>query len=286
MTKNPGWLRVLQLMEMQTSPITFERLRRIHTIDGCPVNAVWLSKALWAFVTEICTPGVNAVKTIWAGNEEYNGFELWRRMYLTNEGGAEQVQITGYRNLLNFEKCTRHDQVILNLGLWNELRANYGQGIPDAMLKTMFESIMPDSIATEILNRRDTIKTLQQAIDYVIASNDRYTDARVAQAHTHHLKTPSSSNVKSYIAAVSHGQDPSMPQAAPPAAPPSSPGGEPPDHQSLAQELIAAFQRRPGKRTTPTTPSKLPKTDPEFKGCWHCGKVVALVEHVRSPGRT
>ena len=67
-----------------------------------------------------------------AGGEDRNGLELWRKLFLENEGGAEQVALAGLRRFHKFLKCPSAEKLGHWLGEWEMLRNKHGGSLPDA----------------------------------------------------------------------------------------------------------------------------------------------------------
>ena len=90
-------------------------------------------------------------------NEADNGFELWRALYVENEGGAEQVALGGMSNLHAFPKCPRVDDLQHWLGQWQMTRQKYGADLPEMHLKQMFLNMLPDSVAEKFIESGATL---------------------------------------------------------------------------------------------------------------------------------
>ena len=104
MGKQTAWLRILDLIEMGKEPFTTDRVAELDQVDGKPVDLTWISQHLWALIVGNSSAGVQSQATALAGGEEYNGLELWRRLYINHEGGAEQVVLAGITNFTPFSK--------------------------------------------------------------------------------------------------------------------------------------------------------------------------------------
>ena len=63
--------------------------------NGVPVDMQWISRHLWSFTGRNVTDVVHGRRLNMTLNEEDNGIELWRALFIENEGGAEQVQLGG-----------------------------------------------------------------------------------------------------------------------------------------------------------------------------------------------
>ena len=106
-----------------------------------------------------------------------NGLELWRRLYEECEGGAEQVMLAGVTRFMNFEKCTSKAKLSTFLGEWETLRRTYGDHLPDVFLYTLLLNMLPDDVAKEVRDRRQTLNTTQRALDYIMGSSPGTTTA-------------------------------------------------------------------------------------------------------------
>ena len=58
MSNNQGWGRVLELTEMQRSPLTKHRLAAMGGVDEAPLNLNQLSSHLWTFLGQHCLKDV------------------------------------------------------------------------------------------------------------------------------------------------------------------------------------------------------------------------------------
>ena len=138
MAKQPGWMRVLQLIENENKPFTNASIQLWDEIDGKDVNVPWLSSHLWPLVCSNVTNDVFTHRVAFAGGEEYTGFELWRRLLHQREGGASEVALQGIRSLHGFPKCPRPDLMFRWIGTWQTVKNQHGSGLPDDHLKSMF----------------------------------------------------------------------------------------------------------------------------------------------------
>ena len=101
---NASWARLLELVEQERRPMNLEKQRGIVSVDAVPLNLPWISTQLWAFIGNHLAPSIYQQHLSLDAGEEYNGLERWRRLYLDNEGGAEQVVLSGIRRFHSFEK--------------------------------------------------------------------------------------------------------------------------------------------------------------------------------------
>ena len=210
-------------------------------------------------------------------NDVDNGFELWRALFIENEGGAEQVALGGMSNLHSFPQCPRIDDLQHWLGQWQMTRQKYGADLPETHLKQMFLNMLPSSVSEKLRERRD-LTTLQQYINEIDMDLGRLNDAKLARIHAQRmsssLKTGSRSSVNAVVDDSSNNDT----------------GGNVNDEiNKKLDTLISVLSPKPGatrgrsddksqgaKRSDSRERSKSPRgLDPgwaaEGKGCLHCG---------------
>ena len=74
--------------------MTMARLRSMTTVDGCPMDMVFISTQLWGFLGNHCLgDAVFSRRLQLVGGEGCNGLELWRYLFIRHKGGAAQVQL-------------------------------------------------------------------------------------------------------------------------------------------------------------------------------------------------
>ena len=97
--------------------MTWVKLGTTHNrINGLNVDLVWLSRALWTFMSANMTLTFQRTCSQLIGCEEANGLELWRFLYFQNQGGAEQVQIVDRAAFHAFPKCQSPEHIPHDLG--------------------------------------------------------------------------------------------------------------------------------------------------------------------------
>ena len=79
-----------------------------------------------------------------------NGLELWRFLFSKNQGGAAQVQIIDRAAFHDFLKCEHPDHLPHYLGLWEKLRREHGQTLPEEHLQPMLLNILPKETAADV----------------------------------------------------------------------------------------------------------------------------------------
>ena len=89
--------------------------------------------------------------------ETCNGLELWRRLYVENEGGAEQVVMAGLRRLHNFPQCPDRSKLGAWLGEWLTLKKSHAHSFSEESLFVMLNSMLPEAVAKEVRDRKTTL---------------------------------------------------------------------------------------------------------------------------------
>ena len=188
--RNSDWNYIFKLIESSKSPIWKHSLGQSTVGDSSRSSAVdfqWITSHLWTFIGKHVTEVVYSRRMTLTNGEEDHGMELWRALFVENEGGAEQVIVGGMNNLHSFPRCDRPENLQTYIGYWQQTRMQYGQGLPDGHLRTMSLNILPLAVKKEVRENKD-LDTLQKCIDYVRQSLGRYNDSRVAKLHSQRLK--------------------------------------------------------------------------------------------------
>ena len=199
---NLGYAQVFSLIEASGSMITQANLNMGTLSDGTVVNFKWLSQHLWVFIGKNINDDLHGRRLALTQNDADNGFELWRALFIENEGGAEQVALGGMSNLHAFPQCPRVEDLQHWLGQWQMTRQKFGAGLPEAHLKQMFLNMLPPSVSEKIRERRDLV-TLQQYINEIDVDLGRLNDAKLAKIHaqrmTNSLKPGSRTSVNAVV---------------------------------------------------------------------------------------
>ena len=254
-----AWGRLLDLVQKYRQPLTFRALNDIRSVDDAPLNLPWLSRHLWTFLGPRLGDSIYQRRVQMAGGEDSNGLELWRRLFIENEGGAEQVALAGLRRFHAFPKCTKKEDLSTFLGDWTHLRNQHGSTIPDSSLYVMLLNMLPEEVAKDVRDKKHVLNTTQLVLDYVWGELARYNDKYLSSIHekrdhdqlTHGPKNAVNAVAEDKIAHLEQ-QLETLINVFKKASPPGGGGGagvvEPPPRPTL---------QRP---------------DPKFEGCWHCGK--------------
>lgn len=80
-----GWMRLLQYVESLKHPVTWAWLIANPFVDNIKFDLVTLSQTLWSFVIDKIKDPLCSSRIAMAGGQEYNGLELWRRLFIQYE---------------------------------------------------------------------------------------------------------------------------------------------------------------------------------------------------------
>ena len=183
---NLGYAHVFNLIEAQGSKIVQANLQMGMLENGVTVDFKWLSQHLWVFIGKNINDDLHGRRLALTQNDADNGFELWRALYIENEGGAEQVALGGMSNLHAFPQCPRVEDLQHWLGQWQMTRQKFGAGLPEAHLKQMFLNMLPPSVSEKLRERRDLV-SLQQYINEIDLDLGRLNDAKLAKIHAQRM---------------------------------------------------------------------------------------------------
>ena len=135
---NPNWSYVFNGVESSKVRIPISECRIWAMPNGMQCDLKWAAQHLWSFIRSNITDTVHIRCLTLTMNEDDNGLELWRMLFLENEGGAEQVEIAGMTDLHSFPSCPSAADVLHYTDPWNITRMKHGNDLPDAHLRQMF----------------------------------------------------------------------------------------------------------------------------------------------------
>ena len=278
--KNPDWDCVFKLIESWKVPIQMSQLgvNVIGAHQNVVVDFRWVANHLWTFIGKNVTDSVYYSRTTLTHGEENNGVELWRALYIQNEGGADLAVVGGMNDFHNFPQCEKPENLQTWIGQWQQVRNQFGAGLPEAHLKTMFMNMLPNNVQNDVRSHPE-LTTLQSIIDHVLKDLGRYNDARIAKLHSNRLRTLLHNGIKSPVHAVVEPTQPGHTTTT------DSTSDSSPLNviTSKLDGLIAALNQSNGNRSRAASPngrgtranspgrsSNLARPDPKFEGCWHC----------------
>lgn len=189
---------------------------------------------------------------------------------LKTKMGLSKSPLDGVTSLHSFPQCAKLEDLQNYIGLWQTTRMQYGQGIQDVHLRTMFLNMVPESVASDI-RKRPELKTLQSCIKYVLGEIGRYNDNRLATIHAQKIHKAPTNGRKNPVESLLQDEG-SESREVPEAASPDSAL-----LNALSEEfdgLVAALSQRGsrGDDKRARSPSALARPGPKFEGCWHCGQ--------------
>ena len=272
--KNPLWDDVLDEIQKSKVSIKLDQLSTV-VIKGKTLDMRWAAGYLWNFQGTHMENTMYNRRAALANGEEKNGIELWRRLFSDNEGGGEQVETCGVRDLHGFPSCTRVEDLANYVGEWQLSRTKHGGDMPEVHLKTMFMNMLP-SVVAEDVRKQKHLDTLAKIIGYVQAESFIHKDKQLGKMHSERLR-------KRLQSGKSVGAMPVMETETD-----AGFNDEIRGMKGQIEALVAAIQQkqRPhphktgnktpptGTRTPPDRRSKngLTRPDPKFGTCWHCKK--------------
>ena len=239
----------------------------------------WVATHIWSFVSRFLGDTMLGRMENMAQNEEFNGIELWRALYLEFMGGSTEMSVNERNCFINFPKCTKDDELQNHLSSWNKLRLAYGEGLPDEHLKIMFRNILPDHVLSEL--KKQNIDIAIKEYNWVMGELGRFNDTRLSKWNMSKLVQqlkPKNSTSVNQVGADDHST----------VEPPAPPVPDMSSFQANLERMVAAAfekQQDRGRSTHRTTPtgsrngsrdSKGQRSrsipSPKFNGCWCCGE--------------
>ena len=181
---NQGYGKILYLAQKETYPITYERLKQ-HGFPGIQVDLVWVARAMWAFIYDNVT--MNMKRTLGknvAASETLNGLELWRRLFVENDGGAVETQVQERDCFIRFPQCPDPKYLNEYLNTWETLAGEYGVHLPEEHLMSMLLNVLPSSTRTDVRKylKDHPFKTHKDVIAHLQLDINHEIDEKVAEA--------------------------------------------------------------------------------------------------------
>ena len=109
MKGNTEWARLLRTIESEKTPLNFSRY--IDGISGYNLDPYHVSVQLWSLVGENWTNKMFNARRDKTSGEDENGFELWRKLYVTHEGGARTTHVSGMGSFRTFPACDKPEDL-------------------------------------------------------------------------------------------------------------------------------------------------------------------------------
>ena len=271
---------IFDLIEKEKNIINWRTMSNCRVPDLPNVHWAWVATHLWSFVSRFLGDTMLGRMDTLANNEEFNGIELWRNLYLEFMGGSTEMSHNERNFFVNFPKCTKDEDLQTHLSTWSKLRLAYGGGIPDEHMKIMFRNTLPDHVLEEL--KKQHLDVTQKEYNWVMGELGRFNDSRLSKWNmtklVQQLKPKGSSSINQ-IGAV----EPSTSEPPPPPPVPDWSSIE----ANMARMIAAAFEKNDRGRSGSRTPqgsrsgsrdsrggqrSRGGIPNPKFDGCWCCGK--------------
>ena len=93
-------------------------------------NLSWITKTLWTFLVRNMSKTFRNTVNSMVDGEKHNGLELWRVLYIANEGGSREVEVADLGALHDFPACTNGADLPQFLGTWVALAHEQGGDLP------------------------------------------------------------------------------------------------------------------------------------------------------------
>ena len=153
-------------------------------IDRADLDMLKLSQILRALLgSHAVNESIYERRLQLTGGEDNHGFELWRSLYQECQGGAEHAIMAGLRRFLRYPKCPHKSKIQSWLGEWLSLRRVHGTELPETHLYWMLIDMLPEDIAVEIRDRRQTLNTVDKVVYYIMGKLARYRAKEIASLH-------------------------------------------------------------------------------------------------------
>ena len=279
---NMFYKNVFDMIESSREPIPFRTLATASVPLLPNVNWIWMANHIYGFIGKCMNDTMLGRMATMAGGEEFNGFELWRALFVEFRGGSVEMTCNERGFFIDFPKCTKDEDLQNHIVQWKKLQMEHGIGLPDAHLRHMFRGILPEHVVEELkkLHQSGQFTTWDLEYNYVYKEIARLNDSRLSKWNLQRLTDaikPKTSQKVNHVGA----EDP----------PPAPPAPDMASMQANIERMVAAaFQKNDRGRTNDkTTPSgsrsgsansrnssnknkyrALP--NPKFDGCWCCGE--------------
>ena len=171
---NRQWRPILEVMQTWPTPISKEWLMtQSHGgYSGWEISEIlegflieWLSDSLYKRRTQLC------------GGTKGNGLEMWRWLFTEFQGGSDAVMLGGSRQLQDWPRCQKLDQLSQHLDDWCECLQMYGTELLNApnVLRTVLLGVIFRSLRRSFLPNHTSRRGKKSSTG---AKSRQYTDAK------------------------------------------------------------------------------------------------------------
>ena len=114
------------------------------------IDMTWITKTLWTFMIRHATKATRKTFRTLVDGEELNGAELWRMLWIQNEGGQDEVEAADLGALHRFLDCPGTKVLPQYLGLWVSMAREHGGDLPGRHLTTLLLKMLPKEALDDI----------------------------------------------------------------------------------------------------------------------------------------
>ena len=278
---NMFYKNIFDMIENSREPIPFRSLATASVPLLPNVNWIWLANHIYGFIGKCMNDTMLGRMATMAGGEEFNGFELWRALFVEFRGGSVEMTCNERGFFIDFPRCTKDEDLQNHIVQWKKLQMEHGVGLPDEHLRHMFRGVIPEHVVEELKKLRVTgqFPTWDLEYNYVYKEIARLNDSRLSKWNLQRLTDSIKPKTSQKINHVGT-EDPPPPPPVPDMAAIQS---------NIERMVAAAFQKNDRGRTSDRAnpsgsrsgsansrdSSKKPRyralPNPKFDGCWCCG---------------
>ena len=211
------------------------------------------------------------------GNEELNGLELWRNLFvLFNGNDATIIKTGGMQKFMQFPRCEDERKLLHHLTEWQGLLTKYAGHLRNdaATLRALILGIVPAAMEDKLTPKVDKYKTWQDIHQYVKGKLEHKRLHQIARVI--HSAKPAST--KKHVFAFTNGPDDEEPEQ-----PESQQSFKIPtmdDLDKMRKDIVDQIHAVGGSQRGPKGPRKDTKSEGQkkkkkffFRGCWQCGSL-------------
>ena len=264
-TTDHHYLELLRGLEHVRTPITLDMLTNDYYRGQ---SSLAITRALYSFL-------IDRIDASWLQRkhvQEFNGYELWRKLYVEFFGNDQAMHDCMEDRIRRFERCTDKrkldDHISEYLSLWDR----YGGSLTQDQKHRWFLTMLPPDLE-EKYSDRSRFPTLQSVQDDLLRLSEFHHSKRLVRELTGHksslnvldeppaeAKQESSTRRKAIENSITSLAAMISGARSPPPSPPAPTGDRRPPRP-----------RPTGDRRPPPGGKQMP--DARFPGCWHCGQV-------------
>ena len=185
---------LLTKISVMKEPILRQDLM-LTQLDG--FNAWEIAVELESFTTRFISKDLFNDRLELCGNEELNGMELWRNLYVQYSGeGKLAVMTGGLQKFLAFGRCENQKTLLAHLSDWKAHLDLYGTHLKhDAhTLRGLFIGLLPKDMEDKLLSKAGKYQTWQALHKYVKDKHEGAREMEISRA-IHARKSPGTGRV-------------------------------------------------------------------------------------------